>query len=183
MAAPLAEADVDARAAEILVLEPAMAIGFERGIMVGIYRAPLEGERLATARRAFAYASAHSPRGVVFLTAFRLTPEFPIGMSAGQNRDELAAVWREVDRSAVAIAALIEFGGMRAAMMRLLTRAVFAFARPKTPFRDFAGLSDAVAWLRPRAEDAGLPTDYRTYVALYQRLDRELAALDARRRP
>jgi len=38
-------------APEILAVEPALAIGFDRGIFVGIYRAPMQGQRVEVLRR------------------------------------------------------------------------------------------------------------------------------------
>ena len=112
---------------------------------------------------------------------FRLSPEFPIGVDAGGNRAELAELWRMIDASTRAMAIVVEFGGIRAAVMKLMTRAVQILVRPRAAIGEFDRLSDAIGWLRPHAARAVAPEDPATYYRLYQETARCLDELDMER--
>jgi len=76
----------------------------------------------------------------------------------------------------------VEFGGIRAAVMKLLTRAVRILVRPRAPIGEFDRLSDAIGWLRPYAAEADAPVDPATYYRLYREAGERLDELDMERR-
>lgn len=161
----------------VLVQRAEECVVFERGVVVSIHRAPVRGARLSEIRRAIDLVAPDHPRGLVMLSAFRLSPRFPLGPGFDDNVGELAETLRAIERSSAAIANVIEFGGVRAAAMRLASRAVRTLARPRCAMEQFDRLSDAVVWLRPHADRALGPIDPATYVRLYREADRILAAL------
>ncbi len=148
------------------------------GTVVGIRRAPLHGAVLAELRAGFERGLAEHPKGLVCLTAYRLSPRFPLGVGFDSNTGELSETLRVLDRSIIASAHVLEFGGVRAAAMRAATLAVTLLARPRAPIASFDRLTDAIAWLRPHAEAAGVAHDPATFVALYAEAERRLAAMD-----
>lgn len=165
----------------VVSLEPEGCLAIDSGVVLGIHRAPIQGARVAEVRRAIEAAAQSAPKGLLSIGVFRLSPEFPLGVTATTNVQELAELLRTVDRLCVAHATIIEFGGLRAAAMRTMARAIYALARPRSAYSDFDGLTDAVTWLRPYAERVGAKTDYATYLRLYREVERELDELDVRR--
>jgi hypothetical protein len=165
----------------ILTVAPEGAIGVGRGIVLSIHRAAIEGARIGEIRSAFERASELAPRGLVALSVFRLSPEFPLDVNVGSNRAELASLLRVLDRIFIAHATIIEFGGIRAMTMRTLSRAVSLVARPRAAMRTFDGLTDAVTWLLPHAKRVDAATEPGAYVQLYRDVDRALDELDVRR--
>ena len=148
------------------------------GAVVGIRRAPLQGPVLGELREGYARAAAAHPGGLALITVFRLSRRFPLQPGFDSNKGELAALLRELDRSFVASAHVIEFDGIRAAAMRLATRAVIVLARPKVAIESFDRLADGVAWLVPRAASAGVVVDPASCLALYREADGRLAQMD-----
>jgi hypothetical protein len=165
----------------VLARRPESCLLMCRGALVAIRRAPLDSAQLEDARRAFAIAAEASPRGVVMLTAFRLSPEFPLHAGFDTNVAELAETLRIVGRSVVANASVVEFGGVRGAAMRVATRTVWALARPRAAMAQFERLSDAIGWLLPHAAAIGAADDAATYARLYREADHALQQIDVAR--
>lgn len=165
----------------IVSLHPEGCFAFRDGVLFSIQRAPVQGPRVAEFGRVIEVAEKLAPRGVLCVGVFRLSPEFPVSISATNNLKELADVLRAFERVCVASASILEFGGVRAAAMRTMMRAIYAIARPRSAFADFDGLTDAVTWLRPYAERMRAPVDYASYLRLYREVERELDELDIRR--
>jgi hypothetical protein len=167
--------------ATLLSLSPEGCIAVDSGVVLGIYRAPIKGARVGEVQSAILEAAARCPGGLVSVGVFRLSPEFPIGIDVDQNRAELAELLRTLDRVLAANANVIEFGGIRAAAMRLICRAIRVIARPRSPGAEFARLSDAITWLRPHAARVGVPCDPAFYVRLYREVEQHLEQLDVER--
>ena len=164
-----------------LSVRPEGAIAFDRGIHLAIHRAPIQGSRVAEVRAAVDRSAQLAPRGVVSINVFRLVPEFPIDIDLADNQSELVALLRSIDRQFVACASIIEFGGVRGAVMRMVSRAVTTLARPRAAIRDFDTVTEGATWLRAYAERVGAPTDLGSYVRLYREVDRQLEILDTQR--
>jgi hypothetical protein len=146
--------------------------------VVGIRRAPIGGPVLAEVRQAIEKLAAQHADGLVFMTAFRLSPRFPLKPGFDSNTRELADHLRFLDRTLAASANVYEFGGVRAAAMRVATLAVMRLARPRAPIESFDRLVDGLAWLLPYARRVGALEDAAAYIALYQEADRALARMD-----
>ncbi|MCZ7684165.1 MAG: hypothetical protein M5U28_37475 [Sandaracinaceae bacterium] len=153
-----------------------------RGAVVGIRRAPVDARYLANLYRAVATASAAGPGKAVMMTAYRLSPDFPIDVTHTWEAEEYLAPLREIDRAVAAYAMLVEFGGLRAIGMRAVTRAVWSLARPRAALGTFDRLADAIAWLAPRAQLVGALDEPAEYVRLYRTADRILDGIDAEAR-
>ncbi len=166
---------------QILSLAPEGCIAFDRGILLSVHRAPVFGARVGEVRRAIETAASLAPRGLVSIGVFRLSPEFPLGTGALSNVEELAGLLRAFERHAVAQATILDFGGMRAAAMKAMIRAIVAIARPRVALATFDRLTDAVTWVLPHAARARAPRDHAAYLRLYQTVERQLDELDARR--
>ena len=54
------------------LLVPEACIVSDRGVVLGIYRAPIQGPLVAAVRRAIEEAATLAPRGLIALGAFRL---------------------------------------------------------------------------------------------------------------
>jgi hypothetical protein len=150
----------------------------EGGVMVGIHLAPIKGERLLELRRGVEALGQENPRGVVSLGCVRLSRRFPLEPGFDDNVADLASTLRALDRCLVACANLVEFGGLQGAAFRFAVKAVCAIARPRAAVENFTRLSDAIVWMIPRAERAGLRVDSAQIVRLYREADRRLQAMD-----
>lgn len=171
--------DASAREPEVLSRTAQGCSVLERGAIVSIRRAPIQGAEGANALRGIERAAALHPPGTVLLSVFRLSPRFPIAVETEMNLRELAETLRSIDRHLVANAVVLEFGGVRAAAMRLATRAVWSLARPRAVMSMHDRLSDAISWLLPHARAVGAPDDAATYVRLYRLAERGLDEVDA----
>jgi len=165
-----------------LLCRPAGCLTVQRGAMVSIRRALLDGSDLQAFLEALEVAKARHPDGLVLLATFRLDARFPLPATFDHNLSALAATLRHIDREIGAIASLIEFGGVRATAMELASRAVWALGRPSAKMASFRNLSDAAQWLAEVGPQAGAPGDPSVYVRMYRHNDRRLRALDAERR-
>lgn len=163
----------------VLERERDRCILFDEGVSVGIFRAPLQGERVIRVREAYERAAALWPERLLCVAAYRLSPDFPIGVDADSNLQELAKLLRTIDRSIAAHAAVIEFGGVRGAAMRIAIRAVRAFAGSRSELREFGSLAEASTWLRGFAKHGVPARDPALYLRLYREAERHLAELDA----
>lgn len=165
----------------VLTRRPESALVWTGSALVAIHRALLDGPQLAEVRRAVDVAAAAQPDGLVLLTAYRLSPEFPLRPGFDTDLRELAETLRALDRVLAACATVIEFGGVRAAALRAASRAVLSLARPRAAMGYFDRISDAIPWLLPHAEAVGGPSDPAAYVRLYRAAERALAEVDAER--
>lgn len=165
----------------VLTRRPESCLLQSGGALVAIRRAPLDRAQLADVRRAMDEAVSNHAGGLVMLSAFRLSPDFPLRPGVDTDLRELADTLRALDRALAASATVIEFGGIRGAAMRVASRTVWSLARPRAVMGHFERLSDAVAWLLPHARVIGAPDDAATYVRLYREADRILEELDAER--
>jgi hypothetical protein len=147
-------------------------------VVVGIRRAPIQGPIVGELRAGYARLAAAHPGGLALLHAFRLSPRHPLQPGYDSNKGELAALLREIDRSIVASAQVLEFGGVRAAAMRVATQAIVVLARPRVAIETFDRLGDGIAWLVPRAAQAGVVVQAATIHALYREADDRLARMD-----
>lgn len=151
----------------------------QSGVLVAIRRATFRSGELGDVRRAMEVAAAAHPRGLVMLTAVRLSPVFPVDVGSSRSLSELAETVRFLDRVLVANATVVELGGIRAAALRLVSRATWQLAGLRGALGHFDRLSDAIGFLIPHARAIGASDDPATYVQLYRHVERELAALDA----
>jgi len=135
---------------------------------------------LAEFREAVDTASKANPSGLVLLSAFRLDERFPLQFDFDADRETLAETLRAVDQKLNAIASVLEFGGVRAAAMRIASRAVWALARPSAKMGIFDSLTDAALWLSPHAREVDAPDELAAMVRTYRHADRALARFDAR---
>jgi hypothetical protein len=134
-----------------------LAIG---AAVVGIRRAPLQGPVLGELREGYARAASAHPGGLALVNVFRLCPRFPLQPGYDSNRGELASLLRVLDRTLVASAHVIELGGVRAAAMRIATKAVVVLARPRVAIE--ASIGSATPSRRSsRARDAGVAVEPR----------------------
>ncbi|UJR84581.1 hypothetical protein [Sandaracinus amylolyticus] len=163
----------------VLVDRPEASLVQLGGALVSIRRSPLRGARLVEAGRAIERAASASPRGLVLLTAFRLSRGHPIEPGFDANARELAETLRAVERLLVANAVLIEFDGMLATATRALVRTVWTLVRPRAAMGQFVRLSDAITWLLPHARSIGATDDPAAYVRLYRDAERRLEDHDA----
>lgn len=147
-------------------------------MVAGIRRAPVQGPVVAELRDAIGAAAAAWGQPLVCLSAFRLSPRFPLAPGFDGNVAELADLLRVFDRHMVAHAQVHEFDGIRAGAMRLATRAVVLLARPKATLATFERVSDAAAWLALQARAVGAAEDVATYLGLYREADVLLARMD-----
>jgi hypothetical protein len=148
------------------------------GVVLGIHRAPIQGPRVGEIARSVVKAAEAHPGGLVQLGVFRLSPEFPLTTGFDSNTAELADLLRAIDSTFVACANVLEFGGVRAAAMRVATRAVCLLARPRASIETFDRLSDGIAWLLPHARLVGAHCQAPLYLELYREADRLLALMD-----
>lgn len=150
----------------------------QRGMVVVIRRAPVDARHVADLHRALAAAQGPGSGRVVMLTAYRLSPDFPIEVENTTSGPEYVPTLREMDRVVAAYAMVVEFGGVRAASLRAIARLVWVLARPRVVLGVFDRLTDAVSWIAPRAQEVGAPGDPREYVRLYRIADQILESLD-----
>ncbi len=156
------------------------AMTLERGALVTIRRAVMNSDDLVRARDAFRIAALACPSGLVMLAVLRLDPRFKLQPGFDRNVREIAAFLREIDRSVVAIATVLEFDGVRRTALRVVTDAVWRLARPRCAHAMFDCMSDAAMWLAPHASRAGAADDLATYVNGYRAAEAALKRADAR---
>lgn len=169
---------LDASEVQVVSSRPEGVVLAREGAVVAIHLAPLQGERLTEIRLGIEAAARRHPSGLVLLSAFRLSPRFPLAPGFDSNIQELAANLRALDRVLVAIAGVVEFDGLRAAAFQAASRAVHVVARPRAALETFRRLSEALVWLAPHASRVGLPADPALFVRLYREADRRLLTLD-----
>lgn len=153
----------------------------DRGVLVAIRRAPLDGVELSELHRAIEAAAGAHPRGMVMLSAIRLSPDFPIDARHAASLREMAESARAIDRVVVANATVLEFSGVRAAALRTASRALWSLAKMRGVLGHFERLTDAIAWLSPYANAVGAASDAATYVQLYRSAELTIEELDAQR--
>lgn len=164
-----------------LLLRPEQCSVGVPGVVLMIRRAAVTLEHAVESCAAIEECARRSARGIVTLNVFRLCPDFPLQPGFDANVRDLASALRRIEPHVVASADVLEFGGMRAALMRAATRAVWALARPRAQQASVDRLSDAIEWLLPHAQAIGAPDDAGTYVRLFRHAQGELDELDARR--
>jgi len=150
----------------------------QHGMVVVIRRAPVDAHHVADLHRALAAARRQGSGQVVMLTAYRLSPDFPIEVENTTSGPKYVPTLREMDRAVAAYAMVVELGGVRAASLRAIARLVWALARPRAALGIFDRLTDAVSWLAPRAQEVGAPGDPRELVRLYRIADQILESID-----
>lgn len=162
----------DAAEVDVLVDDPRRCACAQGGVVVSIHRALLDGPALS----AFAESvESVAPEGLVLLTIFRLDPRYPLTPSFDTAIPELVATLRRIERRFTAIAAVPEFGGVRRASLRVVSRAVWTLAQPRCEQAIFDRMTDAARWLGERAPD-GPARDLATYFHLYRAADARLRA-------
>ena len=150
----------------------------QHGMVVVIRRAPVDARHVADLHRALESAQGPGSGRVVMLTAYRLSPDFPIEVENTTSGPKYVPTLREMDRAVAAYAMVVELGGVRAASLRAIARLVWALARPRAALGIFDRLTDAVSWLAPRGREIGAPGDSREYVQLYRIADQILESID-----
>lgn len=162
----------------LLIQRPETCLALVDGALVGIRRAMLTPKDLARFRDAILGVRADDPAGLVMLSVFRLDPRFPLSVDFDSDLTGFVETLRCVDGRLHAIASVLEFGGVRAAAMRVTTRAVRALGRPRARMADFDRVVDAADWLARQAEGTGVPTEAATYLRAYRLVDRAVRATD-----
>ena len=147
------------------------------GAVLGIRRAPVDGAYIEELHRALDADAGSEKR--VLLIAYRLSPDFPIELENTTGAKQWVPLLRELERSIAAYAMITEFGGVRAASMRAITRLAWSLARPRIELGTFWRLTDAVSWVAPRAQRVGALDDPAQLVRLYRTADRMLAEIGA----
>lgn len=162
----------------LLIRRPQTCVTFHRGAFVSIRRAMLDRADLGRFQEAVEATARDHEDGLVLLAAFRLDPRFPIRADFDPDVEGLADTLRALDRRFIAVASVLEFGGVRAAAMRVASRAVWAVVRPSPTMADFERVGEAAHWLAAQATAAGAPADPASYVRAYRATSRHLAELD-----
>src|SRR5690606_14146892 len=116
-------------ATTVLTESPKGCLVLDRGVLVAIRRAPLDGVELDELHSAIKTAAAQHPRGMVMLSAIRLSSDFPIDARHAASLSELAESVRAIDRVVVTNATVLEFGGIRAAALRTASRTLWSIAK------------------------------------------------------
>jgi hypothetical protein len=154
-----------------------VCLAIDRGALIAIRRAPFQASDFVHAAHAIEGAYAGHPNGLVMLIGFRLDPRFPLDPGI-DDVEHLSGALKSFDRALRAVATVLEFGGVRAAAMRVTTRALWAMARPRCEHAMFERVTDAALWLAPRAEAIGAPYELATYVHGYKAVDAALREHD-----
>jgi hypothetical protein len=165
--------------AALIASGPEGCILVGQGAVVTIRRAPVDGRHVADVHRALSTVRESGHEKAVMLSVFRLSPRFPVEVADTRRAGDYAATWRTLDRHVAAYAMVIEFGGVRGAGLRAITRALWAIARPQAQLGIFERLTDAAAWLAPFAAVTCPEADPATYVRLYREADAILERIDA----
>jgi hypothetical protein len=164
--------------AVVLIDDEAGCMILERGAVVTIRRALMDGRSLEESRRAFEIVHAAHPGGVAMLSVFRLDRRFPIDRAPDYNLSDIVATLRAVERVLGVTAVVLEFGGLRAAAMRAVSRTAWTLARLPSKLAFFDCLTDAAAWLELEGRAIGVQVDTAGYVTSYREASRTLAAHD-----
>lgn len=161
-----------------LIRRPEACLGLVDGALVGIRRAMLTPADLACFRDAVVSACETRPAGLVMLTVFRLDPRFPLQVDFDTDLSAFVQTLRDVDGRLRAIASVLEFGGVRAAAMKMATRAVWATGRPRSRMAIFDRVTDASQWLAAQGGETGAPRSGATYLRAYRTVDGWLREMD-----
>lgn len=149
----------------------------DQGVLVSIRRAPIGRGELDRSRRLAERAAAGRER-IVMLIALRLDRRFRLEVGYEREIGALVETLRELDRRIAALATVLEFGGLRAGLMRASAHLVWALARPRCEHAMFDRVTDAVRWLEPRARAIGASDDVGVYLRAYQLAHAALAEID-----